>query len=89
MGLRDRLRGKKVYFDANVFICLVEGFAAFQAQLAEIRDSLMAGEAYIFTSELTVFEVLVLAGLEWLYLRFLALRPRLQKMLLHTASRAD
>lgn len=31
----------------------------------------------------------VLAGLEWLYLRFLLLRPRLQKMLVHSASNIE
>lgn len=60
MGLRDRLRGKRVYFDANVFIYLVEGYKAFQHQIDEIAECIRLGEADIFTSELTLCEVLVL-----------------------------
>lgn len=59
MGLRDKLRGKRVYFDANVFIYLMEGFAAFEQELNEMRDSILNGECEICTSELTLCEVLV------------------------------
>jgi predicted nucleic acid-binding protein len=59
VGLRDRLRGKRVYFDANVFIYLMEGFASLEKELGEIRESILHGETQIFTSELTLCEVLV------------------------------
>ncbi len=59
MGLRAAFRGKRVYFDANIFIYLIEGFAALERQLLAIRDSIAAGEAEIVTSELTLSEVLV------------------------------
>lgn len=53
------MRGKRVYFDTNVFIYLIEGFPDLNAQLLEIRDSLQNGEAEIVTSELTICEALV------------------------------
>ena len=59
MGLRDALRGKRVYFDSNVFIYLIEGFGELESKLLEIRDSIAFAEAEIFTSELTLCEVLV------------------------------
>lgn len=59
MGLRQRLEGKRVYFDANVFIYLMEGYAKLEVSLGAIRDSIHNREALIFTSELTLCEVLV------------------------------
>jgi predicted nucleic acid-binding protein len=59
LGLRERLKGKRVYFDANVFIYLMEGFPALDAELNDIRDSIFHGESEICTSELTLCEVLV------------------------------
>jgi predicted nucleic acid-binding protein len=59
VGLRQRLKGRRVYFDANVFIYLMEGYAKLEASLSAIRDSIHNREARIFTSELTLCEVLV------------------------------
>jgi predicted nucleic acid-binding protein len=59
MGLRDELKGKRIYFDANIYIYLMEGFPALETSLRDIRDSLYYGEAHICTSELTLCEVLV------------------------------
>jgi uncharacterized protein len=59
VGLRDALRGKRVYFDTNIFIYLVEGYAIFDSALKDIRQSILGREAMIFTSELTLFEALV------------------------------
>jgi predicted nucleic acid-binding protein len=59
MGIRQEIKDRRVYFDTNVFIYLVEGYAAFQTSLSEIRESLLHQEAEIFTSELTLCEVLV------------------------------
>ncbi len=53
------MRGKRVYFDTNVFIYLIEGFAELRATLLDIRDSILHGEAEIVTSELTICEALV------------------------------
>jgi uncharacterized protein len=58
MGLRDALRGKRVYFDTSIIIYLMEGYAAFEASLEAIRQSIPGGETTIFTSELPLFEAL-------------------------------
>jgi predicted nucleic acid-binding protein len=77
MGLREKLKGKRVYFDANIFIYLMEGFPALETRLREIRDSIYHGESNICTSELTLCEVLVPAfrtnntGLLALYRQFI------------------
>jgi predicted nucleic acid-binding protein len=60
MGIRQAIKGKRVYFDTNVFIYLVEGYVDFETSLNEIRESILHQEAEIFTSELTLCEVLVL-----------------------------
>jgi predicted nucleic acid-binding protein len=59
MGLRKDLKGKRVYFDANVFIYLMEGYPSFENSLRDIRDSIFNSESSICTSELTLCEVLV------------------------------
>ena len=59
MSLHEKLRGKRVYFDANIFIYLVEGFRELEAQLETIRASILNAECIVFTSELTLAEVLV------------------------------
>jgi predicted nucleic acid-binding protein len=59
MGLRQTLKGKRVYFDANIFIYLLEGFSNLETSLEDIRESIAHQEADIFTSELTLCEVLV------------------------------
>ena len=59
MGIRQAIKAKRVYFDTNVFIYLIEGYAVFETSLNEIRDSIFHREAEIFTSELTLCEVLV------------------------------
>lgn len=58
MGLRDALRGRRAYFDTNVFIYLLEGFPSLESELREIKDCILDGEA-IVTSELTICEALV------------------------------
>ena len=59
MGLAAQLEGKRVYFDANIFIYLVEGFAAYAQEIADIRTVLQSGACEAITSELTLCEVLV------------------------------
>ena len=60
MGIRQAIRSKRAYFDTNVFIYLIEGYADFESSLQDIRDSILHQEAEILTSELTLCEVLVL-----------------------------
>ncbi len=77
MGLRNQLKDNRVYFDANVFIYLMEGFPSLERELREIRDSILHNETHICTSELTLCEVLVPAfranntGLLALYRQFI------------------
>jgi predicted nucleic acid-binding protein len=77
MGLREDLKGKRVYFDANIFIYLMEGYPSFENSLRDIRDSIFNSESSICTSELTLCEVLVPAfranntGLLSLYRQFI------------------
>jgi len=59
LGLAAQLRGKRVYFDANIFIYLVEGFPAYRSQIGDIREVLRNGACEAVTSELTLCEVLV------------------------------
>ncbi|GLI92772.1 type II toxin-antitoxin system VapC family toxin [Methylocystis echinoides] len=59
MGIRNALRGRRVYFDTNVFIYLLEGFPSFDSELQDIRDCILHAEAAISTSELTICEALV------------------------------
>ncbi len=59
MGLAAQLEGKRVYFDANIFIYLVEGFTAYAQEIVDIRTALRSGACEAITSELTLFEVLV------------------------------
>lgn len=59
MGLRETLRGRRVYFDTMIFIYLVEGFAELKAGLEDIRTCLLHGEAEIVTSHLSLCEALV------------------------------
>ena len=60
MGLRAALKSHRVYFDANIFIYLLEGFSEFEVDLAAIRESILHQECEIHTSGLTLCEVLVL-----------------------------
>jgi predicted nucleic acid-binding protein len=58
MGIGQSLRGRRIYFDTNIFIYLLEGFRSLEAGLREIKDCVLQGET-IFTSELTICEALV------------------------------
>jgi predicted nucleic acid-binding protein len=59
VGLKADLAGSRVYFDANIFIYLLEGFEEFQKPIADIQALLAMGEIQVFTSELTLCEILV------------------------------
>jgi predicted nucleic acid-binding protein len=59
VGIGERIAGKRVYFDTNIFIYVLEGFAEAESQLHEIRTALLTGGCEVFTSELTLCELLV------------------------------
>ncbi len=59
MGLKDLIRGKRVYFDAMIFIYLIENYLPLKIQLMDIKDSLSLAETNIVTSHLTLCETLV------------------------------
>jgi predicted nucleic acid-binding protein len=59
VGLTESLVGRRVYFDTNIFIYLVEGFAGHRETLEEIRSALRSGRCEAVTGELTLCEVLV------------------------------
>ena len=59
MGVVDRLPGRSLYLDANVFIYALEGYPAYAAILGELFEAIDDGEVEAFTSELTLAEVLV------------------------------
>lgn len=59
MGKVSQELGQRVYFDANIIIYAVEGFAPLLAPLRALMGAMNAGEIIAVTSELTLAEVLV------------------------------
>lgn len=59
MGVTDRLKGRHVYLDANVFIYALEGVPPYLEPMRELLTAIDAGEVRATTSELTLAEVLV------------------------------
>ena len=58
MGLKNILRDKRVYFDTNIFIYLLEGSEQFQDALSDL-EALIANEAIKITScDLVYTEIL-------------------------------
>ncbi len=60
MGGLKHLRGKRVYFDANIFIYLLEGHREFWSQIFIIEQLLLNGHMEVVTSDLTYTEILPL-----------------------------
>jgi len=58
--IRQGLQGKKVYFDANIFIYTLEGIAPWDVELKDVFSGLLAGEFSAVTSSLSLAECLVL-----------------------------
>lgn len=58
MGLLEAVQGRKVYFDANIFIYFLEGAAPYQALLGSLFEALAAQRFTAQTSLLTVTEIL-------------------------------
>jgi predicted nucleic acid-binding protein len=59
MASLRKLDGKRIYFDANVYIYIVEGYSAFEATLKELLYAMDEGRITAVTSELTLAETLV------------------------------
>ena len=59
MALVEGFSGRRIYFDANVFIYAVEGFRRYERIIRELFDALSDRVIQGVTSELTVAEVLV------------------------------
>lgn len=60
MGLIKRLHGKRVYFDTNIIIYLIEGLTEYQSIINEIQDFLSTDYCEAVTSELTICESLIM-----------------------------
>jgi predicted nucleic acid-binding protein len=91
VGKVSRELGQRVYFDANIIIYLVEGFAPFLDQLRALSTALNTGEILAITSELTLAEVLVkplkdqLSAIQQAYKIFLTPTPALNVVAIHYA----
>ena len=59
MELKNKLIGKKVYFDTNIIIYLVEGFLPYQKTLDNIQALLESDEIKAYSSELSLCETLI------------------------------
>lgn len=58
MGLREILEGKRVYFDANIFIYLLEGNEVFEPAVSVLRDLIAEEQITVTSSDLVYTEVL-------------------------------
>lgn len=58
MGLKDVLREKRVYVDANIFIYLLEGNEEFEIPMKDICSLLMEDKVTIVSSDLVYTEIL-------------------------------
>ena len=85
-SLAERVRGRRVYFDANVFIYALEGEHAVRAEVHPLFNALDAGEAEAVTSEMTLAEALVMpyrlgqAEVAARYERLMAPKPGLTRV---------
>jgi predicted nucleic acid-binding protein len=84
MGRVSDELGTKVYFDTNIIIYAIEGFAAFDDQIKALLQAMDDAEISVITSELTLAEVLVKpikdqdTTVQQLYRSFLTASPVLQ-----------
>ena len=60
MGLIKHLHGKRVYFDTNIIIYLIEGLSEYQSIINEIQDLLSSSDCEAVTSALTICEALIM-----------------------------
>ena len=59
MGLITLIKGNRVYLDANIWIYALEDVAEYSDSLVALFEAAEKGSLMIFTSELTLAEVLV------------------------------
>lgn len=59
MGLIERIQGKRIYLDTNVFVYVFEGFDPYISLLRPVIERIDRGELHSVTSELTLAEILV------------------------------
>ena len=59
MAIVDQIRGKRVYFDTNVFIYIFEGSPEYQNIVKPIIELAELDEIAIYTNEITLGELLV------------------------------
>lgn len=59
MGISEKIQGKEIYLDANIFIYLLEGYAEFIPLLTQLFGLIDEGVLRGVTSELTIAESLV------------------------------
>jgi predicted nucleic acid-binding protein len=60
MGSLSELAGRRVYFDANVFIHALNGFPSYALTLRELFQAVESGGVSAVTSELTLAELLII-----------------------------
>jgi len=58
MGLRETLKNKRIYFDTNIFIYLLEGNVSYIKALNDIKSILANNQATIFSCDLAHTEIL-------------------------------
>lgn len=59
MGIIEHVAGDSVYFDTNIFIYTFEGYSEYVPVLKELFRAVEQKQVAVFTSELTIAEVLV------------------------------
>ena len=60
MGIKEKIKGKRVYVDTNILIYLFEGFQDYRHLIQEIADCIDNGEITLFTGEITIGEIMVM-----------------------------
>jgi len=58
MGLTKTLYGKRVYFDANIFIYLLEGNDTLKTAIQELSTLISGGNIHVTSSDLIYTEIL-------------------------------
>ena len=57
-GLKEKITGKKVYFDTNIFIYLYEGNSSLSARISELQLLIESSEIQVISSDLIYAEML-------------------------------
>lgn len=59
MGVIDKIQGKRVYLDTNIFVYIFENYPEYQAVVDDILVSIASDGIDCFTNEITLGELLV------------------------------